>query len=191
MTNKKRVMVAVLIVTLAVVLVLGGIEAFVANPRADGDGSYTQVASSIRAPPFANASNGQITLKVNSVNDASNATTSDAWIRATNEDGAQQLMSLAPPQGEKYLVVNITVANAQRTPVPFSDTRFFLVDTRGTTYYSNFAVCDRGCSAEVLHNRTLSDSYTTGIYVLFAVPTTAVASKLVYASDPQIVLALI
>jgi hypothetical protein len=191
MTNKKRVMVAALIVALAVVLVLGGIEAFVANPRADGDGSYTEVASSIRAPPFANATNDQITLKVNSVSDASNATTSDAWIRANNEDEAWYLVPLAPPQGEKYLVLNITVANVQTAPVPFSYTRFFLVDTQGTTYYANFAVCDRSCSAEVLHNSTLSGSYTTDLYVLFAVPTTAEVSKLVYASDPQIVLALI
>ena len=100
-------------------------------------------------------------------------------------------MPLAPPQEEKYLVVNVTVANVQREPVPFSYTRFFLVDARGATYYANFAVCDRSCSAEVLHNSTLSGSYATGLYVLFAVPTTAQASKLVYASDPQIVLALI
>lgn len=54
----------------------------------------------------------------------------------------------------------------------------------------NYAVCDTGCSASALKNRTLSAGFSRDLYVLFSLPTNADAVKLVYASDPPLVMAL-
>lgn len=82
------------------------------------------------------------------------------------------------------------MTNAQGARVPFTYTNFFLVGRNGNTYYANYAVCDSSCSAAALKNRTLTDNFTSNLYVLFSVPATAEATQLVYASSPPVVLAL-
>jgi hypothetical protein len=82
------------------------------------------------------------------------------------------------------------VTNARSAAVPFTYTDFFMVGRDGSAYYANFAVCNLSCSAATLKHQTLPKSFTSDLYVLFSVPTTADAAKLVYASSPPIVIDL-
>jgi hypothetical protein len=190
--SRKRTITAVAILWIAVALIAAGIGAFVVTVRPNEDPTYTEAASSIPAAPYTNATNGQVVLQVNNVSDASDPATAALWANLSLQAYYEGMWyrALAPSPGEKNLVANITVTNAQSAAVPFTYTDFFIVGRDGSAYYANFAVCNRSCSAAALKDQTLPESFTSDLYVLFSVPATADAAKLVYASSPPIVIDL-
>ena len=56
-------------------------------------------------------------------------------------------------------------------------------------YYANYAVCNKGCSAQALANGTLNETFTSDLYVLFSVPSATQPVTLVYTgANPPIVM---
>lgn len=157
------------------------------------DGSYEVIGPSVYAAPHQNATNGQITLKVNSFNDASDPSIQDRWANLSEpaRDAGVYFHALAPPSGAHYAIADISVTNVQQRSIGFTYEDLFIVSRDNHTYYANYAVCDAGCSASALKNRTLSAGFASDLYVLFSLPTTADPVKLVYASDPPLVMALV
>jgi hypothetical protein len=191
--KRKRTITAVAIVAIAVALIATSIEAFVVTVHPSEDATYAEAASSVRAAPHTNATNGQVVLRVNNVNDASDPATAAVWANLSVQAHFEVSMyyrALTPSPGEKNLVANITVTNARSAAVPFTYTDFVIVGRDGSAYYANYAVCNRSCSAAALRNLTLPESFASDLYVLFSVPATAHAAKLVYASSPPIVMDL-
>lgn len=190
--SRKRTIIAVAIVAIAIALIAAGVGAFVVTVHPSEDATYTEAASSVRAGLHANATNGQVVLRVNNVSNASDPATAGVWAslspQAFNEGSSYR--ALTPSPGEKNVVVNITVTNARSAAVPFTYTDFLIVGRGGSAYYANYAVCNTSCSAAALRNRTLPESFASALYVLFSVPATADAAKLVYASSPPIVMDL-
>ena len=188
--SRKRTITAVAILAIAVALIVAGIGAFVVTVHPSEDPTYTEAASSIRAAPYTNATNGHVVLRVNNVSDASDPATAEVWASLSPHGEWTPQVALTPSPGEKNIIANITVTNARSAAVPFTYTDFFVVGRDGSAYYANYAVCNRDCSAAALTNRTLPESFTSDLYVLFSVPATADAAKLVYASSPPIVVDL-
>jgi hypothetical protein len=190
--SRKRTITAVVIVAIAIALIAAGVGAFVVTVHPSEDATYTEAASSVRAGPHTNATNGQVVLRVNNVSDASDPATAGVWVSLSQQahNAGVDYRALTTSPGEKNLVANITVTNARSAVVPFTYTDFVIVGRDGSAYYANYAVCDHSCAAAALRNRTLPESFASDLYVLFSVPTTADAAKLVYASSPPIVLNL-
>jgi hypothetical protein len=178
-----------LVVCLIVVALAAG--AFLSAPNANIV-TYAVPASAIHASLGTTASSGTIALRLNGISDASNPATSSTWIEFGQESQKNGVynFSLTPPPAYRYLVANVTVTNVGHTKIPFDYGDFVLVAHDGTAHYANYAVCNTGCSAQALKNRTLNESFTSDIYVLFSVPTAAAQpTQLVYtAANPPIVL---
>jgi hypothetical protein len=139
-------------------------------------------------------SNGTIALRLNGITDASNPATSSAWITFNIEARANGVsrFPLTPPPGDSYLVANVTVTNVHHAEIPFDYGYFVLIARDGTAYYSSYAVCNSGCSAQALVARALNANFTSDVYVLFSVPAAAQPAQLVYtASSPPIVMSSI
>jgi hypothetical protein len=190
--SRKRTITAVAIVAIAIALIAAGVGAFVVTVHPNEDATYTEAASSVRGGPHTNVTNGQVALRVNNVSNASDPATAEVWVslspQAYNE--GVWYRALTPSPGEKNLVANITVTNARSAAVPFTYTDFLIVGRDGSSYYANYAICNGSCSAAALRNRTLPESFASDLYVLFSMPATADAAKLVYASNPPIVIDL-
>jgi len=154
--------------------------------------TYNAPASAVHASLGETASDGTIALRLNGISDASNPTTSSAWITFSVESITSGVynFSLTPPPASRYLVANVTVTNVHHTKIPFDYGDFVLIGRDGAAHYANYAVCNTGCSAQGLKNRTLNESFTSDFYVLFSVPTAAAQpTQLVYtAANPPIVL---
>jgi hypothetical protein len=181
------------IVVLVALAAMVSIEALFADVHTAPDGTYSEIAGSIQGPAYTNVTNGKIALTTNNLTDASSPAARDTWIRASNESREASDIynhSLVPPAGEKYLIANVTVTNVAHRQESFSYADFFIVAKDGRTYYANYAVCSAYCTANVLKSRTLSDNYTSDLYLLFSMPATSEATKLVYASNPPIVMTL-
>ena len=192
--KRKRTITAVAIVAIAVALIAAGIGAFVVTVHPSEDATYAETASSVRAAPYTNATNGQVVLRVNNVSDATDPATAAVWANLSVQAHFEVSMyyrALAPSPGEKSLVANITVTNARSAAVPFTYTDFAIVGRDGSAYHANYAVCNRSCSAAALKNRTLPRSFTSDLFVLFSMPATADAAKLMYASSPPIAMDLV
>jgi hypothetical protein len=190
--SRKRTITAAVIIAIAIALIAAGVGALV-TVRPSEEATYTEAATSIRAGPHTNATNGQVVLRANNVVDASDTTTAAVWASLslqTGHAGVYPYRPLTPSPGEKLLVANITVTNARSAAVPFTYTDLFIVGRDGSAYYANYAACNSNCSAAALKNRTLPESFATDLYVLFSVQATADAAKLVYASNPPIVIDL-
>jgi hypothetical protein len=190
--SRKRTITAVVIVAIAIALIAAGVGAFVVTVHPSEDATYTEAASSVSAGPRTTATNGQVVLRVNNVSDASDPATAGVWASLSLQayNAGVYYRALTPSPGEKNLVANITVMNARSAAVAFSYTDFVIVGRDSSAHYANWAVCNRSCSAAALQNRTLPESFASDLYVLFSVPATADAAKLVYASSPPIVMDL-
>jgi hypothetical protein len=190
--SRRRTITTVAIVAIAVALIAAGVGAFVVTVHPSEDATYTEAASSVRGGPDTNVTNGQVVLRVNNVSDASDPATAGVWasISPQARNVGVFYRALTPSPGEKNLVANITVTNARSAAVPFTYTDFLIVGSDGSAFYANYAICNGSCSISALENRTLPESFTSDLYVLFSVPATADAAKLVYASSPPIVIDL-
>ena len=184
--NKKLVAAAAVITFIVIILAAVAGTFLVTAPT--GEITYTEPASAVRASLGKTATSGTIALRLNGITDASDPATSAAWAKLNQESGYYN-MSLAPYPGDRYLVANVTVTNAQPTHVPFSYAAFALLTPNNTAYYAGYAVCSSGCSAQALQNQTLNAGFSSSLYVLFSVPAGTQAQKLVYTtSNPVIVL---
>jgi Domain of unknown function (DUF4352) len=146
---------------------------------------YVAPAAAARATLGQIIGNGYVSLRLNDVSDANSPKTSDLWINYSRYFALSNF-PLAPPEGSTYLVANVTVINAQNVSEPFRFSDFRLVGSDGNTYYPNNAVCgDQGCSDSMIRNSTLLPAQHGDLYVLFSVPTSVSAAKIVYSSsDP-------
>ena len=150
--------------------------------------TYQEPASAIHASLGKSASAGGIALTLNGITDASDPATRDTWV-ALNLNASVYNHTLTPPPGDQYLIANVTVTNVQQAQIPFTHAAFVLVTPDGTAYYANYAVCSKNCAAQALKNRTLNETFSSDVYVLFSVPAGTSDVKLVYtASDPPIVM---
>ena len=155
--------------------------------------TYNEPASAVHAALGKTASDGTIALRLNSISDASNPATSSAWIKFNIQSMGSGVynFSLTPPPASRYLVANVTITNVHHTKTPFTYGDFVLIARDGTAYYANYAVCNTSCSAQTLKNRTLNESFSSDLYVLFSVPTAVQPTKLVYTgADPPIVISI-
>jgi hypothetical protein len=155
--------------------------------------TYNEPASAIHASLGKTASDGTITLRLNGISDASDPATSRAWIEFNNESnnasGVYDL-SLTPPPASRYLVANVTVTNVGHTQIPFDYGDFVLIARDGTAYYANYAVCNKGCSAQALANSALNETFASDVYVLFSVPSATQPTQIAYTgANPPIVMA--
>jgi len=186
MNTKRGAVIAVVI--LLVVIALVASEAVLSSPISVNNPVYTIPGSAVRASLHKSASDGTIALRLNGVSDASNPAIRYEWITFSRQSGVYNF-SLAPPPGNRYVVANVTVMNVHHTAVPFTYTRFVLISQDNIAYYPNYALCDHGCSDNILENRTLNATFTSDLHVLFSVPTTTRAAKLAYTvSTPPVVL---
>jgi len=186
-----RKLLAAAVVILFIVIALAAIAGMFLVTAPANEITYKEPASAVRASLGKTATSHTIALRLNDISDASNPATRDAWVRLNLESGYYN-MSLTPSPGDRYLVANVTVTNAQPTKVPFDYGAFALLTPNNTAYYANYAVCSRNCSAQALQNQTLTVGFTSDLYVLFSVPAETQAQKVVYTtSDPPIVLSAV
>ena len=179
---------ALALIVLLIVVALAA-SAFLAAPPANV--TYTAPASAVRASLDETGSDGTIALRLNSISDASNPATSSAWIKFNTADYAYGVFyfSLTPPPASRYLVANVTVTNVHHTEIPFDYGEFVLIARDSTAHYPNFAVCNAGCSAQALSNRTLNETFTSDMYVLFSVPSATQPVQIAYTgATPPIVM---
>jgi hypothetical protein len=177
----RALLAAVLICAIAVVAaaLLSGLQS---SPQ--GNVRYVAPVGAVQANLGQAIGNGYISLRLNGVSDVNSPITTDIWI---NDSPYAPLKSfpLVPPEGSKYLIANVTVTSAQNVSEPFRFSDFRLVGSDGNAYYPNNAVCDQGCSASVLRNYTLMPEEHGDLSVLFSVPSSVSAAKIVYSSsDP-------
>jgi hypothetical protein len=184
--NRKWIVAAVvvLLVVIALAAIAGGF--FAAAPA--NEPTYQIPASAVQASIGKTATSDTITLRLNSITDSSNSATRSEWA-TLNLDSGLYNMSLTPSPGESYLIANVTVTNAKQTQVPFNYAAFALLAPNNTAYYSNYAVCNLGCTTQALRNDTLSAGFSNDLLVLFNVPAGTSPPKLVYTiSNPVIVI---
>ncbi len=188
--RRVRAAIAVCALVIVILAVFAGGYAYFVGVHSAPDGTYVEVPSSIHASLRATATSGHVALRVNKVADASTPEMRAAWERF-NVEKASALYGhpLVPPAGEKYLVANITVKNTASRAVPCTSTDLYLVGRDGSTYYANYAAAPPS-SAQILENQTLSGGATNTLYVLFAAPSQAQPTKLVYTAHPPIVVSL-
>jgi hypothetical protein len=189
MNVRKRAALVIFVVIVAFVAI---IAAFVSTSPAS-EVTYQAPASAVHASLGETASDGTIALRLNGISDASNPATSSAWITDNVEAHAYEVyrFSLTPPPGDSYLVANVTVTNVHHAGIPFDYGYFVLVAHDGTAYYASYAVCNSGCSAQALANSTLSETFTSDMFVLFSVPTGAQPTQIAYTgATPPIVMSL-
>jgi hypothetical protein len=182
---------AALAIVVCLVVVVLAASALLSAPNANII-TYTAPASAIHASLGETASDGTVALRLNSISDASNTTTSSTWIEFNLEFEpiGTYNFSLTPPPGSSYLVANVTVTNVHHAEIHFDYGDCVLIARDGTAYYANYAVCNTGCSAQALNNRALNESFSSDVYVLFSVPTAAQPVQLAYTgATPPIVIA--
>ncbi|MGZ4851599.1 MAG: hypothetical protein ACXV3D_00220, partial [Halobacteriota archaeon] len=150
--NRKQLVVVLMVILLIAVGVSAIVGTFLAAAPTK-EATYIAPASAVHAALGTTASSDTIALRLNSVRDASNATTRDVWVKLNNESAnITYRMSLTPPPGERYFIANITVKNVKSTNVHFSDTAFAVLSANNAAYYSNYAVCSENCTV-ALENR--------------------------------------
>ena len=159
--------------------------------------TYNEPASVVHASLGETASDGTIALRLNGISDASDPATSSTWIEFNNESSSPRSssgsvvydLSLTPPPASRYLVANVTVANVGHTQIPFDYGYFVLIARDGTAYYANYAVCNKGCSAQALQNSALNETFASDVYVLFSVPSATQPIQIAYTgANPPIVM---
>jgi hypothetical protein len=153
-----------------------------------GKVTYNEPASAVHASLGETASDGTIALRLNGISDASDPATSSTWIEFNNGSVVYPL-SLTPPPASRYLVANVTVTNVGHTQIPFDYGYFVLIARDGTAYYANYAVCNKGCSAQALQNSALNETFASDVYVLFSVPSATQPTQIAYTgANPPIVM---
>jgi len=179
--NAKQSAAIAIVILLIVIALAASADSFLTAPHAN-DVTYNEPASAAHASLGETASDGTIALRLNGISDASNPTTSSAWIEFNLAPGPNVIynFSLTPPPASRYLVANVTVTNVRQTEIPFDSGDFVLIARDGTAYYANYAVCNAGCSAQALINRELNETFTSDVYVLFSVPSATQPIKLAY-----------
>ncbi|MGA7075667.1 MAG: DUF4352 domain-containing protein [Halobacteriota archaeon] len=183
-----RKLVAAVAVILFIVIVLAVIAGTFLATAPTNEITYKEPASAVRASLGKTATSDTIVLRLNGITDGSDPATRAAWSQLNLASGLYNV-SLTPSPGDRYLIANVTVTNAQPTSVPFSYAAFVLLTPNNTAYYANYAVCSSGCSAQALKNQTLNAGFTSDLYALFSVPAGTNAQKVVYTtSNPVIVL---
>lgn len=188
MNAKQRAALALIVLLIVVALAA---SAFLSAPPTNV--TCTAPASAARAPLGGTASDGTIALRLNGISDASDPTTSSAWVEFNVESEANGLynLSLTPPPASRYLVANISVTNVHHAEIPFDYGYFVLVARDGTACPANYAVCNSGSSAQALKNMTLNETFTSDLYVLFSVPSAAQPMQIAYTgATPPIVMSL-
>jgi hypothetical protein len=184
---KQGAALAIIIVLIVVALAAG---AFLSAPNTNVV-TYNAPASAVHASLGETTSDGTIALRLNSISDASNPATGSTWIEFNRESAKNGVynFSLPPPAASRYLVANVTVTNVHHTKIPFDYGDFVLIARDGTAYYANYAVCNTGCSAQALKSRTINETFSSDMYVLFSVPIATQPVQIAYTgANPPIVL---
>jgi hypothetical protein len=187
--NTKQGVALTIVVCLIVIALAASPDSFLSAPSANV--TYNEPASAVRASLGETASDGTIALRLNGISDASNPATSSAWIEFNLAPGPNIIynFSLTPPPASRYLIANVTVTNVHHTQIPFDYGDFVLIARDGTAYYANYAVCNAGCSAQALENRTLNATFASDLYVLFSVPSATQPLQIAYTgATPPIVM---
>ncbi len=188
--RRLRAVISVCTLVIVILAVFAGGYVYFDGVHSAPDGTYVEAPASIHASLRATATSGHVALRVNKVADASTPEMRAAWERFNVEkEAALYGHPLVPPAGEKYLVANITVTNTAQRAVPFMYTDLYLVGSNGSTYYANYAAAPPSAE-QLIENQTLSSGASNTLYVLFAVPSQAHPTKLVYAAHPPIVVSL-
>ena len=92
--------------------------------------------------------------------------------------------------GSKYVILNVSVADANGSSVPFRYADSILVGNDGGSYYANYAVGNTSCTASIAADQLKADS-TCDVYIAFSLPDNVVPAQFVYEStNPAIIVTL-
>jgi hypothetical protein len=92
--------------------------------------------------------------------------------------------------GSKYVILNVSVADANGSSVPFRYADSILVGNDGGSYYPNYAVGNTSCTASIAADQLKADS-TCDVYIAFSLPDNVVPAQFVYEStNPAIIVTL-
>jgi hypothetical protein len=133
------------------------------------------------------ATANDLTLRVTS---ATNGTDTDARREWETYD-TDTYAPLNPVPGSKYVILNVSAADANGSSAPFRYADSILVGNDERSYYPNYAVGNASCTASITADQLKADS-TCDVYIAFSIPDNVAPVKIVYtASNPAIVVNLV
>jgi Domain of unknown function (DUF4352) len=134
------------------------------------------------------ATANNLTFRVTQVMNSNEPEARHVW--DINRDMNNEYFPLNPISGNKYVIINATVASALNRNVTFSYSDVVLVGNDGRSYYANYAEGTANCSATIKSGE-LKAGDSCVVYIAFSVPNDVAPAKIVYtASKPAIVVNL-
>ena len=132
------------------------------------------------------ATTNGLTLRVASVMNGADTDARRVWETYDTDTYAP----LNPMTGSKYVILNVSVADANGSSVPFRYADSILVGNDGRSYYPNYAVGNASCTASIAADQLKADS-TCDVYIAFSLPDNVVPAQFVYEStNPAIIVTL-
>ena len=133
------------------------------------------------------ATANNLTFRVTNVMDSNEREARHVWTIYETDRYAP----LNPIQGSKYVIVNVTVANAINGTTPFRYSDVVLVGSDGKAYYANYEASNASCNASI-HDGQLKTGGVCDLYIAFSIPDNVAPARLVYeASRPVIIVDLV
>lgn len=131
------------------------------------------------------ATENSLTLSVTSAMNSTDPQARSAW-----ETYSDTYAPLNPTEGNKYVIVNVSVASARNDSAPFRYTDSVLVGNDGRSYFANYAVGNASCTASIAADQLKADS-TCDVYIAFSLPNSVMPEQFVYEStNPAVIVTL-
>ena len=176
-------------ILIAAIVLLTALQTTLTNESAHRgqDPAYAEVRPNVHARLNESATSGNLTFRVRNVMDGNDPDARRVWALCKTDEYAP----LNPIQGSKYVIINVTVANAINGTSSFKYSDVVLVGSDGRSYYANYAVGNASCSALIAAEQ-LKHGGVCALYIAFSIPDDAAPAKLVYeASRPPIIVDLV
>jgi len=156
------------------------------STRREQNPAYVEVKPNVHARLNETITAGNLTLLVTRVMNSNEPEARHVWTIYETDRYAP----LNPIQGSKYVIINVTVANAKNGTTPFRYSDVVLVGSDGKAYYANYAASNASCKVSI-HDEQLKTGGVCDLYIAFSIPDNVAPAKLVYeASRPPIIVDL-
>ena len=175
-------------VIIAAIVLLAALQTALTSEsaRRGQDPAYVEVKPNVHARLNESATAGNLTFHVRNVMDGNDPEARLVWATHATDHYAP----LNPISGSKYVIMNVTVANAKNGTMPFRYSDVVLVGSDGKAYYANYAASNASCKVSI-HDEQLKTGGVCDLYIAFSIPDDAAPAKLVYeASRPPIIVDL-
>ena len=147
---------------------------------------WVQAQPTVQVRLQQNATEGNLTFRVQNVMYGTDSEARHVWATYDTDDYAP----LNPVSGSRYVIINVTVANAMNGTSPFRYSDVVLVGNDGRSYYTNYAVGNASCTASIRAEQLKPSA--CDVYIAFSIPNDVAPAKIVYvASNPRIVVDLV